>query len=45
MIVFSLTCFIHQDNDGYTALRSAIKFSKRNRDPTKKEDFEVIVKV
>ena len=36
--------FILQDNDDYTALLSAVKFSKRNRDPDKKEDFEEIVR-
>ena len=34
----------NQDNDDYTALLSAVKFCKKNRDPTKKEDFEEVVR-
>ena len=36
--------FPPQDNDDYNALFSAIKFSKKNRDQSKKEDFQEIVR-
>ena len=41
---FHYCLFAHQDNDGWTALLSAVKSSNRNRDPSKKEDFEEIVR-
>ena len=48
MLVFSPALFDYlfllQDNDGYTALLSLVKFSKRNRDSSKKEDFQEIVR-